>query len=86
MYIVSTASFLSSNEPVSLCVFGKRQLFRMQLRAEVKYPLKVKYMNKTPQTEVRQEKTMETLKIALTAEPMESDLKDRENFSFLGLH
>ena len=34
----------------------------------------------------RKQGAIKTLKIAITAEPMDSELKEAENFSFLGFH
>jgi hypothetical protein len=69
-----------------LCVFGKRQLHRVQLQKQGVYPLSVNYIEKTQQTTIRKEGTIKTLKITITAEPMDSELNEAENFSFLGFH
>lgn len=86
IYIVSTALISKSNEPLSLCVFGKRQLHRVWLRPEGLHPLKVNYVEKTPQTEIRKKGTVAALKISIESQPMDSDLDEAENFSFLGFH
>jgi hypothetical protein len=86
IYIATVAAISESTDPVSLCVFGKRRLHNVQLKVAGKFPLKVYYTEKTQQKKVKQEKSLEAIKIAIQAKPMESNLKDPENFSFLGLH
>jgi hypothetical protein len=86
VFIVSAADFSRNNEPLSLCVFGKRQLHRVQLQKQGLHPLSVNYIEKTQQTTTRKQGTINALKITITAEPMDSDLKQAENFSFLGFH
>jgi len=84
IYILSATDISKIGNPVSLCVFGKRQLHHVQLRVEGKHRLKADYFEKSQGNKVRIEKEVEALKIAIEAEPMESDLIDPENFSFLG--
>jgi hypothetical protein len=86
VFILSAVDFSMNNEPLSLCVFGKRQLHRVQLQKQGLYPLSVNYIEKTQQTTTRKQGTIDTLKITITAEPMDSELKQAENFSFLGFH
>ncbi len=86
VFILSAVDFSKNNDPLSLCVFGKRQLHRVQLQKQGVYPLSVNYIEKTQQTTIRKEGTIKTLKITITPEPMNSELKEAENFSFLGLH
>lgn len=86
VYILSAADLSKIDRPISLCVFGKRQLHHIQLRVEGKHRLKADYFEKSQGNKVRIEKEVDTLKVALDAEPMESNLNEMENFSFLGLH
>jgi hypothetical protein len=85
VYIISAIDLSKIASPVSLCVFGKRQLHSVQLRAEGKERLKADYFQNSSGKKIRIQKEVESLKIALHAEPMESDLAEAENFSFLGL-
>ena len=85
LYIVSAANLSQIDKPISLCVFGKRQLHHVQLRMEGKQRIKADYFEKSPAKSVRIEKEVQALKIAIDAEPMESDLAETESFSFLGL-
>jgi hypothetical protein len=86
VFIISAVDFSINNDPLSLCVFGKRQLHRVQLQKQGVFPLSVNYIEKTQQTTIRKEGTVDTLKITIAAEPMDSELKQAENFSFLGFH
>jgi hypothetical protein len=85
IFILAAVDFSSNNDPLSLCVFGKRQLHRVKLQKQGLYPLSVNYIEKK-QTSARKMGTINTLKITITAEPMDSELKQAENFSFLGFH
>jgi hypothetical protein len=86
VFILSAVDFSKNNDSLSLCVFGKRQLHRVQLQQQGLHPLSVVYIEKTQQATIRKEGTINTLKITITAEPMNSGLKEAENFSFLGFH
>jgi hypothetical protein len=86
VFILSAVDFSKNNDPLSLCVFGKRQLHRVKLQKQGLHPLNANYIEKTQQATIRKEGTIKTLKITITAEPMDSELKEVENFSFLGFH
>lgn len=86
IYILSVADLSQIDKPISLCAFGKRQLHHVQLRKEGKQRIKANYFEGPPGKGVRIEKEVEALKIAIDAEPMESELTESENFSFLGFH
>jgi len=86
LYILSAAEISKIGNSFSLCVFGKRQLHRLQLKQEGTYPVNVNFMDNTQPNEIRKQERINAIKIAITAEPMESDLNEVENFSFLGLH
>jgi hypothetical protein len=86
VFILSAADFSKNNDPLSLCVFGKRQLHRVQLQSQGLHPLNVNYIEKTQGATIQKQGTINTLKIAITADPMDSGLKEAENFSFLGFH
>jgi hypothetical protein len=86
VYILSAGGVSNHNKSLSLCVFGKRQLHRVLLRAQGLKPLEVSYLEKKPQTETRKQTQIQALKIALTSEPMGPNSNETENFSFLGFH
>jgi hypothetical protein len=86
LYILSAATVLKDKDPLSLCVFDKRQLHRVRLQQAGVSPIKVDYIEKGKQEEIRRQGIVKALKINLSSEPMDSDLKTAENFSFLGFH
>jgi hypothetical protein len=86
IYIVSAAARLQRGQPLSLCVFGKRQLHRVQLKPREVQILKVDFIEKKRQAETRLKGDFKALEIVLKASPLASELEEMENFSFLGLH
>jgi hypothetical protein len=86
IYLLSAAPISKIKNPVSLCVLGKRQLHRVQLRKVGTLPIKINYIEKNRQVEMRKEKTVKALPFLITADPIEPHVEDVENFSFLGFH
>jgi hypothetical protein len=86
IYILSAAVTSKLEDSWSLCVFGKRQLHRVTLRKAGEYPISVSFIEKKQQVETHKQGMVKTIKFTLTSEPMESDLNEDENFSFLGFH
>jgi hypothetical protein len=84
IYIVSASGVLENNQPLSLCVFGKRQLFSVKLRPAGSHSTKVNYIEKNDQGADRRQAEVKTVKIDLEAKPLESNLENVENFSFMG--
>jgi len=82
----SAAEISKSTPPLSFCVFGRRQLFHVRLKPEGFHALKVDFIEKKQQTEIRRQGEVEALKFALEIQPLASDLKKVEDFSFLGFH
>jgi len=86
IYLLSASAALKGNESLSLCVFGKRQLHRVQLRKAGQVPIKINYIEKNRHAEIRRKETIMARKITITAQPIETSMDDVENFSFIGLH
>jgi len=86
IYILSAVAFSGNDDSLSLCVFGKRQLHRVQLRKEGTQPIDFNYLEKSGQAETRKKGSVKAFKITMTAQPIESNLEDVENFSLLGFH
>ena len=84
IYIASAAEISKSMQPLSFCVFGRRQLFQVRLKPEGYHALEVDFIEKKQQGEIRRRGEVEALKIALETQPLASDLKKVEDFSFLG--
>ena len=84
IYIVSASGALDNNQPLSLCVFGKRQLFSVKLRPAGSHSIKVDYIEQKDQGKDRRQAEIKAVKIDLEAKPLESNLESVENFSFMG--
>ena len=84
IYIASAAETSKDMQPQSFCVFGRRQLFHVRLKPEGYHALEVDFIEKKQQGEIRRRGEVEALKIALETQPLASDLKKVEDFSFLG--
>ena len=84
IYIASAAEISKSMQPLSFCVFGRRQLFHVRLKPEGYHALEVDFIEKKQQGGIRRRGEVEALKIALETQPLASDLKKVEDFSFLG--
>jgi len=86
IYIASAAEISKNMQPLSFCVFGKRQLFHVRLKPKGFHSLKVDFIEKKQLSEIHRRREVEALKIALEIQPLASDLKEVEDFSFLGFH
>ncbi len=84
IYIASAAEISKSMQPLSFCVFGRRQLFHVRLKPEGFHSLKVDFIETKQQSEIRRRGEVGALKIALEIQPLASNLKEIEDFSFLG--
>ena len=84
IYIVSAAELSESMQPLSFCVFGRRQLFHVRLKPDGFQSLKVDFLEKKQQSAIRRRGEVQALKITLEIQPLASDLKKVEDFSFLG--
>ncbi len=84
IYIVSAAELSESMQPLSFCVFGRRQLFHVRLKPDGFQSLKVDFLEKKQQSAIRRRGEVQALKITLETQPLASDLKKVEDFSFLG--
>ena len=86
IYIASASATEISKrmQPLSFCVFGRRQLFHVRFKPEGFHLLKLDFIEKKQQGEIRRQGEVEALKIALETQPLASDLEKVEDFSFLG--
>ena len=84
VYIASTAEQLDNDKPLFLCIFGKRQLFQVQLKSAGLENVQVDYVQKKGGTEQRRQGEIKAQKITLKSSPLKSNLEKEENFSFLG--
>lgn len=86
IYLVSTAPMEKEGEVLSLCVFGKQQLHQVRLRVEGLQTLEVDYSVNSGEGKVEIKGKVDGIRVTLEAEPLVSDKKNAENFSFLGMH
>lgn len=86
IYVASAAAGLANGQPLSVCVFGKRQLHRVKLSAQGRQTVKVDFVERRASGPTQRQDAIEALAIALETEPLDSDLDKPENFSFLGMH
>ena len=85
LYLACAAPFSKNRQPFSVCVFGKRQLHRVDLSPNGLQSLEVNYLEKKQDTQVVKQGKVDALKLMLQAQSLDTDLDDVENFSFLGL-
>jgi len=86
IYLLSAAHLDKSGDSLSLCVFGKQQLHRLRMQVEGLQTLEVDYSENRAEGNVRKKGKVNGLRITLEAQPLQADLKEAENFSFLGFH
>lgn len=84
IYIISAVALSNDNKPLTLCMFGKRQLHRVQLRKEGTLPIRINYIEKNQQVETLKQGTVRAIKIMITAQPLYAGREEVETFSFLG--
>lgn len=85
IFILSAAA-ISKDKPLTVCLFGKRQLHRVQLRNDGLVPIKTNYIEKKQPVPNRKETVVHTNKIAITGQSLYTGKEASENFSFLGFH
>jgi len=86
IYIISAAGDSLTRQPLSVCVFGKRQLHNVRLRSGGTEALKVDFIEKRVSGDVRRQGKVEALKIMIEATPLATHQEEIEEFSFLGFH
>ena len=85
LYVVSAADLAVGDQPLNLCVFNKKQLHLLRVRAEKYQLLKINYLEKSQHEETRRKGKAEVLKISFTSRSLFADEAQAEPFSFLGL-
>lgn len=86
IYLVSAAPIEQEGKVLSLCVFGKQQLHQVRLQVEGLQTLEVDYLVRSGESKISKKGKVDGLRVTLESEPLVSDKKEAENFSFLGLH
>jgi hypothetical protein len=85
LYVVSAAGLAVGDQPLNLCVFNKKQLHLVRIRAEKNQLLKMNYLEKSRHGETRRKEKAEVLKISFTTRSLFANETEAEPFSFLGL-
>ena len=86
VYIAAAVDQFEKDQPVVLCMFGKRQLFQVQLKSAGQHSVKFNFTETKKQAQNKRQGEVKARKILLKAVPLKSDLEKVENFSFLGFH
>ena len=86
IYIAAAVEQFENNQPFILCIFGKRQLFQVQLKSAGFHSVKINFIETKQKIQNKRQGEVKAQKILLEALPLESDLDKVENFSFLGFH
>lgn len=86
VYIVSAAVNSLIRLPMSVCIFGKRQLHNVRLRSGGIQTLNIDFIERRAQGDIRRQGKVEALEIIIEGTPMVTDQEEVEKFSFLGFH
>ena len=84
--LLSNPDQMLSEQPVELCVFDRKHVYRVGFRTLGREQLDVDYLQVAAGQETRVRRTLEALHIALTSRPLEGARGDVEPFSLLGLN
>lgn len=84
-YIAVAAGLQENSQPLSVCVFGKRKLFRVRLKPAGVQSIESDFSEIKHQTQIRRQGKLNALKINFEIRQLASDLGIDENFSFLSL-
>jgi len=85
LYIISAINFDTVQTPISLCVFNKKQLHLVTVSVAETRHLKVDYLAKQGENQVRVDKGIDTIKISLQPASLVPTDMEPEAFSFLGM-
>jgi len=85
IYIVSSYFNSKSKNPLTLYLFGKKQLHQVRLWVDESHRVSIDYIERKGDIKVPRQGKIEVLRVKLEAQPVRSDQDDPEKFSFLGL-
>ncbi len=85
LYIASAANLSTGDQPLSLCVFGKKQVHRVQINAEAGHKVEVDYVEKLSLNNTRKESMIDAMKLSIKTRPLIERQEEAEKFSFLKL-
>ena len=85
LHIVSTINETTAQDPLDLCVFNKKQLHLVKVSVGGSQSLKVNYLEKLGDSQIRVDKKIDTIKISFQPRSLAPTEIEPEEFSFLGL-
>jgi hypothetical protein len=85
LHIVSTINETTAQDPLDLCVFNKKQLHLVKVSLGGSQSLKVDYLEKLGDSQIRVDKKIDTIKISFQPRSLAPTGIEPEVFSFLGL-
>ena len=85
LYLVSVIDFTEQKVPLSLCVFDKQQLYRVKITAEGSRQLKVNYLERSQDQQIRRKRVIDVIKITCQPHSLTAPDEASDEFSFLGL-
>ncbi len=85
LYLASAIDLRSVPMPVNLCVFNKKQLHLLNVSVGDPQPLKLNFVHKEGNKQVRIKKKIDAVKLSFAPSSMAPDNVEMEAFSFLGL-
>ncbi|MGB5746223.1 MAG: hypothetical protein WBM69_04530 [Desulfobacterales bacterium] len=85
LYLVSAFDFMKQTAPLSLYVFDRKQLHQVRVHVSGRQRLKVSYIEKTLEKDIRREGMIDAVKISFKPRAMVPQDEQPEEFSFMGL-
>lgn len=86
LYVASAASLSSGDQPLSLCIFNKKQMHHVQINAEGTEKIEVNYLEKSSLNKIKKKGTIDVLKLSIKTRPLTEREEEAEPFSFLKLN
>jgi hypothetical protein len=85
LFFVSALKLTAVPNQLSLCVFNKKQLHRVDVSLKGSRTLKINYLEKQDENQSRVVKAVDTIKFSFQPRPLAPPGVEPEEFSFLGL-
>jgi hypothetical protein len=85
LYLVSAIDFEIQELPLSLCVFNKKQLHRVNVSLSGQRRISVNYLEKAKGRQIRRDKNIEAVLLSFEPRALVAEDTQPETFSFLGL-
>lgn len=86
LYLLSIRAADEKQAPLTICVFGKKQLYRLSITQTPSTPLSVSYLSRSASQNITITKETIPLIYAIAIETISPANEEPETFSFFGLH